>query len=242
MKRYLLLLVLVFFVIFIFLPAQVAAVTIQPTSTNLGNNCTTSGLYSTALGYETSAVGDYSFAMGRNIKTIGAYSTAIGRATSGTYTILSSNTFSVVFEIDNLHDFNPELFVKDGAVGLGTSDPQYPLDVIGDIRATGSVYYGGSTGSTDGIAYTKPDYVFEEGYQILSTEQVAKHLEKKKSLPWITPLKKEKEENGEMIDMTRMSFETVETVENLQLQIIALSKIIKEQQRQIDSLLNEAKH
>ncbi len=131
---------------------------------------------------------------------------------------------------------------RNGNVGIGTDNPQYDLDVAGDIRATGSVYYGGTSGSADGTAYTKPDYVFEEGYQILSTDQVAKHLEEQNSLPWITSLKQEQEENGPMVDMTRMSFETVETVENLQVQIIALSNIIKEQQRQIDYLLNKAKH
>jgi len=38
--------------------------------------------------------------------------------------------------------------------------------------------------------------------------------------------------------MTRMSFEVVETVENLQLQIIELTKIIDEQQKQISELKN----
>ncbi len=89
-------------------------------------------------------------------------------------------------------------------------------------------------GSDSHTPYAKPDYVFEEGYEILSTDQVARHLEKKNSLPWITSLKKEKEENGQMVDMTRMSFETVETVENLQIQIIALSKTNGKQQRTIE--------
>lgn len=36
--------------------------------------------------------------------------------------------------------------------------------------------------------------------------------------------------------MTRMSFETVETVENLQLQIIAQARTIKEQHRRMEAL------
>ena len=132
--------------------------------------------------------------------------------------------------------------LANGNVGIGTSDPKYTLDVIGNIRATGSVYYGGTSGNANGTAYNKPDFVFEERYKVMSTEQVAKHLEQENSLPWITSLKQEKEENGPLIDMTRMSFETVEAVENLQIQIIELAKIIKEQQRQIGYLLNKTKH
>ena len=125
-----------------------------------------------------------------------------------------------------------------GYVGIGTTNPRYKLDVIGDIRATGSVYYGGTSGGADGTAYTKPDYVFQEGYNKMSTEDVDGYLQKKGHLPWLTSQKREKEENREMVNMTRMAFETVETVENLQLQIIELSKIVKNQQSQIDHLLS----
>lgn len=128
---------------------------------------------------------------------------------------------------------------SDGKVGIGTDDPQYKLDVIGSARVTGNIYYGGSSGSIGAAAYNKPDYVFEEGYKVMSTEQVAKHLEQENSLPWITSLKQEKEENGALVDMTRMSFETVETVENLQIQIIELSKLIKALKPENDALKAE---
>jgi len=116
-----------------------------------------------------------------------------------------------------------------GNVGIGTTNPRYRLDVIGDIRATGSVYYGGTAGSNNGTAYNKPDYVFEEGYDIMSVDEVEKYLKKENHLPWMTSAKQEKQENDSAINITRMAFETVETAENLQMQMIELNKIVKEQ-------------
>ena len=51
----------------------------------------------------------------------------------------------------------------------------------------------------------------------------------------MTSVKQEKEENGDVIDMTRMAFETVETAENLQIQVIELNSLIKEQAALIKS-------
>ena len=104
------------------------------------------------------------------------------------------------------------------------------------------MYYGVTAGVADGIPYSKPDYVFEKNYEAFSTSEVAAFLEKENHLPWITSAAKEKEENGDVTDMTRMAFETVETVENLQLQIIELSRklevlneIVLKQQKEIET-------
>ena len=111
-------------------------------------------------------------------------------------------------------------------VGIRTWAPQYELDVNGSIRAMGSVYYGGNSSGANGTPYNKPDYVFEEDYTRMSTEEVAEFLREERHLPWITSSRKEKKENGDVIDMTRMAFETVETIENLQLQIIEMNNLI----------------
>jgi hypothetical protein len=126
-------------------------------------------------------------------------------------------------------------------VGIRTWTPQYELDVNGSIRAIGSVYYGGTTGSANGTAYTKPDYVFEKTYKRLSIEEVEDFLKNENHLPWVTSAVKEKEENGYVVDMTRMAFESVETIENLQLQIIEMNKQIRLLTDQLRNQQNEIK-
>ncbi len=125
----------------------------------------------------------------------------------------------------------------EGRIGVGTSSPQYKLDVIGDIRATGSVYYGGTEGSANGNAYTKPDFVFEASYKPMNLEEVRDFIDANKHLPWITPAAEEKES----INMTRMGFQTLEAVENLQLQNLALYEEIRELKKEIERLKTRAR-
>jgi hypothetical protein len=123
-------------------------------------------------------------------------------------------------------------------VGIRTWNPMYELDVSGNIRATGSVYYGGTAGNANGTAYTKPDYVFEEKYQSPDIDEIEKFIAKEQHLPWVTSAEKEKEENGDIVNMTRMAFETLETVENLQLQLIDQNKLIRTLKAENDLLKN----
>jgi len=162
--------------------------------------------------------------------------------TEGDYGNLYFLSSGLIFDCYRASDARrqPILFQPNGGkIGVGTTNPAYTLDVTGDIRATGSVYYGGTAGSANGTPYNKPDFVFEENYQYLSIEEVSDFLEREKHLPWITSARQEKEENGDVIDMTRMAFETLETVENLQLQIISLQKVISELQTKNENLKAE---
>ena len=55
----------------------------------------------------------------------------------------------------------------------------------------------------------------------MTTEEVKVYINREKHLPWVTSANDE----GECgIDMTRMSFETLEALENLQMQLIDQSK------------------
>lgn len=125
---------------------------------------------------------------------------------------------------------------NNGTVGIGTAAPAYTLDVCGDIRATGSVYYGGTCGTANGTLYTKPDYVFEPDYKLYTPTEVEKFIDQKGHLPWLTSATIEKKENNGAVNITRMSFETLEAVENMQLQIIELTKQNEAMQKRIEKL------
>ena len=119
-----------------------------------------------------------------------------------------------------------------GNVGIGTSSPDKKLTVDGNARITGSIFYG-VNGST--TVYAKPDFVFmpnyEENYGIFEIEEF---INKNGHLPWLTAAKDEKDG----VNMTKMSFQTLEAVENQQLQIIELKK---EKDQEIKALKKENK-
>jgi autotransporter adhesin len=109
-------------------------------STAMGRNTIASGYSSTAMGYYTTASGSNSTAMGYFTVASGMYSTIIGQGYDPEYPLVNNtdSSFMVGFR---LHDYDtvPELFVKDGAVGIGTTAPTHALDVVGDVSITGKI-------------------------------------------------------------------------------------------------------
>ncbi len=150
---------------------------------------------------------------------------------AGDYTGNKSN----VLYIANSSSDPPLIFgdFSTGNVGLGTVTPDKKLHVEGDARVTGSIYYG--TGAT---IYNKPDFVFNSEYaDYFTPTEVDRYINRHGHLPWLTPASKE----NDGVNLTRMQFETVETVENLQLQIIEQQRKIDEQQDEIEQLKAELK-
>ncbi len=137
----------------------------------------------------------------------------------------------------NVASFSENMTIQGatGNVGIGDA-PAYKLDVNGDIRAVGSVYYGGAAGVANGTLYSKPDFVFKPTYKIYNTKETEQFIRLNGHLPWVTSAVQEQKDNKSAVDMTRMSFETLEAVENLQLQIIEQQKLILELKKEIDLL------
>ena len=86
------------------------------------------------------------------------------------------------------------------------------------------------------LAYAKPNFVFEKSYEKdYYIAEVEEFITKNNHLPWVTSAKEEKE----AVNMTRMGFETLEAVENIQLQIITLKNQNDELKSENDELKNE---
>ncbi|MFV0390666.1 MAG: hypothetical protein ACK5KP_02085 [Paludibacteraceae bacterium] len=124
----------------------------------------------------------------------------------------------------NQHDLKIQLnsngscfFNNPGNVGIGTTNPQYKLDVKGAIRATEI-----KVESIDNF----PDYVFSDTYHLRSLSEVSAFIKENGHLPEI-PSAKEVKKNG--ISLVEMNNKLLRKVEELTLYVI-------EQQKQINEL------
>jgi len=211
-------------------------------SVSLGNYTESLGYSSFAFGQETKATGSWATSGGYMSKAAGEISTAIGNKvyaksfcefTVGQYNDTSISTDSYGWTLtnplfiigngtdaSNLH--NAVTVLKNGNVGINTDTPDKLLTVNGDARVTGDIYYGVIGSAT---IYTKPDFVFMPDYtKKYDINYIEKYIRRNGHLPWVTAAKDEKDG----INLTRMSFETLEAVENIQLQVIELKKKNKE--------------
>jgi len=127
---------------------------------------------------------------------------------------------------------DPTLIASYKKVGINVTVPEEALHIAGNLKVTGNIIYTGTL--------NPPDYVFLQSYgKYFTTTEAEKFISENGHLPWLTSAK----EQSDGIDLTSMQFQTVEAVENLQLQIIELKKqndILRErQQTEINSLKEE---
>ena len=104
----------------------------------------------------------------------------------------------------------------DGNVGIGTDNPQYKLDVKGEIRATKM-----RVESIDNFA----DFVFADDYKLRPLSEVKSHIDSYGHLPEI-PTAAEVKENG--IELAEMQVKLLQKIEELTLYIIEQDKRIEE--------------
>jgi len=136
-----------------------------------------------------------------------------------------------------------------GNVSIGSQNPIAPftsngstitpkLSVTGDVAATGAFYT--STGKY-------ADYVFEDyfdgasainkDYKFLSLDETARYIQENKHLPGITSIKDIlKTENGYTVNLSELSIQQLEKIEELYLHAIEQQEIINKQRSEIEIL------
>lgn len=131
---------------------------------------------------------------------------------------------NVPFEFITLNDAHlaGAMFVSasTGKVGIGTSTPKAKLAVNGDILATK-------------VKVTQegwPDYVFEQGYDLMPLATLETYINKHKHLPEM-PSAKEVETKG--LDLGQTQSNLLQKIEELTLYLIEQDKSLKAQQQVI---------
>jgi len=112
-------------------------------------------------------------------------------------------------------------------LGIGTTSPKEALSVKGKIFAQEIKV---TTAATDW-----PDYVFAEGYKLLSLQETAKFIEEHKHLPGV-PQAAEIEENG--LSLGEMNRILMQKVEELTLHLIEKDVKLEKQEKRLKSLEN----
>ena len=111
----------------------------------------------------------------------------------------------------NSNSFDDFIVTEDGNIGMGTETPSDKLSVVGDVSVTGTGPWA--------------DFVFEEGYDLRSLENVERFINENGHLPEI-PTAAEVESDG--IKLGQISSKFLQKIEELTLYTIQQEKDIRE--------------
>jgi hypothetical protein len=115
---------------------------------------------------------------------------------------------------------------NNGEVGIGTTDPNYKLDVNGDINVGGS--YNVKKGTAD---YNHPDYVFEPDYQLMPLDHLREYVFENKCLPKVISAEDVKENEG--FKMDELLIQMLEKIEEQTLYIFQLEERVTNLEKEI---------
>lgn len=109
-----------------------------------------------------------------------------------------------------------------GNVGIGTTNPQYRLDVAGKIRAKELI-----------IETTGADFVFADNYKLRPLSEVKAFIEENKHLPEIKSAQ-EMQQNG--VGVNELQTQLLQKIEELTLYLIQQEQTIQELRQKVEQL------
>jgi hypothetical protein len=116
-----------------------------------------------------------------------------------------------------------------GNMGIGTTAPTERLEVVGNIKLSGSILY-------EAAGAEIPDYVFEPDYSLMPIGELERYIAREKHLPNV-PKASEIKEKG--LNLSEFQMKMLEKIEELTLYTVQQAKTIEHKDAEIEILKSQ---